>query len=138
VTEISVLELPWPHNPYRCGLVRPFRERHPAFDGMDTADAQRLFGDFIESRAAEARECCPYHFAGVARANQLAVKAHRAGVAVDELTESETEEIQSLAWSFFAHPISWNRSTSELTDGQHRACALRLSDARSCLVHLIR
>lgn len=132
--EIRVTDLPWPDNPFRCGLARDLRALHPLFDEVDREEQQRLFAAFVQTQTrAKIREC-RYHQVDVERANGLAPEALRSGQSIDGLIVGEEDEVARLARSYHVDPITWDRASPTLTNGIHRVCGLKLSAAGSCVI----
>lgn len=136
---VSVGDLPWPWNPFRCALVEQFRAEND-LETFDERARSELFGRFVESRSDQLGEC-PYHQSDWKSAAEQSVEVHRKHSPVDArqaerfLRESGgSEEDLELASSFWWDPILWRPGLPVVTDGQHRTCALKMSGAAEVLV----
>jgi|NGEPerStandDraft_6_1074524.scaffolds.fasta_scaffold44113_2 hypothetical protein len=136
---VAVADLPWPHNPSKCAhidrfnAVRGFYDK--SFDGHIPAGAH-----FFLSLDADCLAVCAYH-----QHDWLAIAA----ASVDLLTGlppgSDRDDVLSAAADLlpagpdrlelgflFSDPITWSPSTTSITNGQHRTCALKASGATLC------
>jgi len=143
---VSPTELPYAHNPYRCAhraryvdLLRA--ECGLAPDGPWPSDAtrsnERAAGrSFDASLSCDDRAACPYHRGDWQLAASAAITA--LGEAEDwdpwglrDCFEQLALDEATARWaeSLLTHPIRWAEGAEYLTNGQHRACALRHSGA---------
>jgi hypothetical protein len=136
---VAVADLPWPHNPSKCAhidrfnAVRGFYDK--SFAGHIPAGAH-----FFLSLDADCFTACAYH-----EHDWLAIAA----ASVDLLTGlppgSDRDDVLSAAADLlpagpdrlelgflFSDPITWSPSTTSITNGQHRTCALKASGATLC------
>ena len=113
--------------------------------GRQRASAEAIAGfrrRFDESLDASDLAACPYH-----RANWLVVAVVACAFVADADAEWSQDELDRRAQraalsaqdhrvlgSLFSEPINWAPGETELTNGQHRSCALRHSGAAQCPV----
>jgi hypothetical protein len=137
----AVADLPWPHNPSRCTWTERFEQLeacYPPSGHPDPAVGAHWFltltdGDFAGF---------PYHRADWHRIAQVSVDVFRSladdGTLENVLAAVEDEFGDSVEsrWcsSLFLDPIVCRPRGRSVTDGQHRACALRAGGAPLCVV----
>jgi hypothetical protein len=141
---VSVTELPFPHNPFKCAHFDRFRgldtkARRDRFRLSALESKREVEQPFIASLTADDIAHCPYHQAdwkriadesiriidGLGRANTF---AHWLAAAQSGLPDRDRRWLESL----FADPIRISKDT--YTNGQQRGCALRFSGATRAAV----
>lgn len=138
---VAVADLPWPHNPAKCAhldrfnAIREFYDK--GFDGHVPAGAH-----FFLSLDADHFAACPYHrhdWVAIAEASVDLLKGLSPGSDRDDVLSGAADLLpagpdrQELAF-LFSDPITWSPSTTSITNGQHRTCALKAAGARWCAV----
>jgi hypothetical protein len=138
---VAVEELPWPHNPYKCGLFHEFSREKPMVARRGDATVQAAFARFVGRLSPEDLRRCPYHQADWSRAAELAVQLLERGVmvtslwGVEDALPHETEAMHTMVRGFFGYDaVRWDPSSPTLTNGQHRVCALKALRAERCVV----
>jgi hypothetical protein len=129
--EVPLSALPWPWRMARCGLGHVAElERTP---GMDDHAAHAAAFRSPVGRAAMAT--CEYHDVDWPRLLRIARQSPDGTRAMGHrefptLTSREQRWLAGLIDS----PITWNDGDGNLTDGQHRLCALRAAGVDRCPV----
>lgn len=147
---VPLSQLPWPHLLGKCDLrarIGQVARTYPARTSRNRQGLNRITGN--QAAAAEA-------FADMTRADFATCQYHQAnwpliGAIAQELVQqglidstgiaehTQTDERLTdqdrywLHW-LFTDPISWNDGDSNITNGQHRICALRAAGLESCPV----
>jgi hypothetical protein len=109
----------------------------PAFAALDDGERQAAFARFVESRTTA--ELSAAHTTGQrsrGQAHWRSARSEREAQLKSALRVTGRGK-GSRTPSYFNRPITWNRSQTQLTDGPHRACGLRMSAAGSCVVLLV-
>jgi hypothetical protein len=138
---IAVADLPWAHNPSYChwksrfadleGLYPPSRDDRPALGA-------HWFLTLTDTDLA----ACSYHQADWKRVAAVAVEVFES-LSQDATIEDVPEAVADLLggspeaeWctSLFTDPIVWDPGNPSITNGQHRTCALKASNAPYCVV----
>lgn len=138
---IAVADLPWPHNPSRCGFAARFNhleELYPSGPHTDPAVGAHWFLTLSESDFSS----CPYHKGDWERVSEAAVDILRTleqGATLDDAVDAAYQAFGESVeghWceSLFRDPIVCGPREPSVTNGQHRACALRASGAHLCVV----
>lgn len=140
LTVVAVADLPWPHMPSRCTWKQRFE------------DLGELYGPDRECPAVGAHwsltldeadfKQCQYHQADWRRIADVSVEVLRGlpqnpqrgdvSAAIDQALGDTPEG--RWCWTLFTVPIVWSPGQDSVTNGQHRACALRASGAPLCVV----
>jgi hypothetical protein len=131
-----IADLPYPHLLWKCKWSEVWRSEFQRAGKPDEADGrQRVFDAFAAGLGPAKLRRCPYH-----RADWIRIA--RVGVALIEGGEHPTEAALSPAlrqlrpadaeWLYwlFAEPIFI--SATQLGNGQHRVCAMRLAGVERC------
>jgi hypothetical protein len=136
---VPVAAVPFPHGPFRCPHIARFRELARIYPD---ADRVVVGAHWHLTLTTKDFANCPFHdgeWRKVAEASLVALESARAEATYDELMDACIK--QSLPppeakWliSLFRDPIVWTPGSREVTNGQHRACALRAAGARYCVV----
>lgn len=138
---IAVADLPWPHNPSECdwsGRFELVASLYPSSGHPDPAVGAHWFLTLTDDDL----EACGYHRANWKRIAEVSVNVFRS-LATDGTLENALAAVEAhLAdsserrWcsSLFVDPIVCRPNGRAVTNGQHRACALRASGARLCVV----
>jgi hypothetical protein len=140
---IAVADLPWPHNPSECKWGERFQELdafYPSSGHPDPAVRAHWFLTLTDDDLAG----CPYHRADWHRIAEVSVDLFRSFAADGTLedllaaVEAELGSCPESRWcsSLFLDPIVCSPTDSSVTNGQHRACALRAGGAPLCVVGL--
>lgn len=143
---MSVAALPPPHNPFRCPHAKRYINLLRAQCGLGEgrcwppqatrADERAAGWCFDASLGPADLAACGYHRGDWRTAADAAVRAWRelgewsewavsewlAGLGLEEVTERAAN-------SLLLEPICWGEGDPGVTNGQHRACALRHSGA---------
>jgi len=136
---VAVADLPWAHNPFRCAHRARFEairgHYDKDFDGHIPAGAH-----FFLHLDAEQLAACPYHQhdwvaiadASIVLLEGLTPASERRDVfsAAAELLPDGPDREQLVC--LFTDPIVWSPGHTSITNGQHRACALKASGATLC------
>lgn len=138
---IAIADLPWPHNPCRCKWSERFEQveaYYPSHGHPDPAVGAHWFLTLSEDDLA----ACAYHRADWHRIAEVSVSVFRSltndATLEDVLTAIEVAlgDSDESQWcsSLFLDPIVCRPKEPSVTNGQHRACALRASGAGVCVV----
>lgn len=138
---IAVADLPWAHNPSRCKWSERFEQVeafYPSSGHPDPAAGAHWFLTLTDDDLA----ACWYHRADWHRIAEVSVHVFRslASDAKPEdalaAVEAELGDSPEGRWccSLFVDPIVCRPKGRSVTNGQHRACALRASGAPVCVV----
>lgn len=138
---IAVADLPWPHNPSCCKWSERFEQVeavYPSSGHPDPAVGAHWFLTLTDDDLA----ACRYHQADWHRIAEVSVEVFRSlandATLEDALAavEAELGDSPERRWcsSLFLHPIVCRPKDRNVTNGQHRACALRASGAPVCVV----
>lgn len=138
---IAVADLPWPHNPCRCkwsGRFEQVAAVYPSSGHPDPAVGAHWFLTLTDDELS----ACPFHRADWHRIADVSVYVFRS--LANEATlrdalgavEAELGDSPEGRWcsSLFLDPIVCRPKDASVTNGQHRACALRASGAPLCVV----
>jgi len=138
---IAVADLPWPHNPSGCKWSKRFERVEALYSSSghpDPAVGAQWFLTLTDDELA----ACSYHRADWLRIAEVSVGVFRS-LANDATledavaaVEAELGESAEGRWcsSLFLDPIVCRPKGRSVTNGQHRACALRASGAPVCVV----
>lgn len=138
---VTVDELPWAHDPFKCDHAARFhevRKGYPHDVEYDTLAGRRFFLGLHAEHFAS----CSYH------ARDWAAIADASIVLLGQLTPTSTfHDVLDVAtgllpegpdrvqlWGLFFHPIRWFPGSEQVSNGQHRTCALRAAGAARCAV----
>jgi hypothetical protein len=128
-----VEDLPWGHHPFRCALLDASAQWPIELD-----EGQAKFEALVSGRSDAEVNQCPYHQADWRQAADLAVYAWRHQVWPDSTTFDELVDDHHLeegtiaaAHSLFVEPIAY--TATELMNGQHRVCALKLASVEEVI-----
>jgi len=138
---LPVSDLPWAHNPFQCR----FRER---FDALESAyppgapDAGVVGAHWFRTLQADDFRACHHRRAdwNAVAATAVAVwRETRCDGSIEDALRLIADRLESgddaaACTSLFTHPIVWAPGHPTLTNGQHRACALRAARADFCVV----
>jgi hypothetical protein len=136
---VPVAALPFPHSPFRCPHEKRFDEIACFYSGDDPTVAG---AHWFLTLASEDFKQCSYHerdWQKIADASLAVLDAIgpqgsrddvRAACAEQNLSSEDFKALGDL----FADPIIWTPGAPELTNGQHRTCALRAAGAEFCVV----
>jgi hypothetical protein len=141
LTVVPVAALPWPHNPARC-------PHHPRFEQISRCYPSRCWDSgapgahFFLTLTDGDFSSCEYHEADwyrVAQASVQILEALPSEAELDDVLDAISEHFSSelelkALHSLFSDPIIWIGEASSITNGQHRACALKASGAPMCVV----
>jgi len=136
---VPVPLLPFPHHPFRCPHAQRFADLAGTYD---EAPPTVVGAHWYLTLSAEDFEECPFHQAdwlAVAEASVAILEALPAEASNEEVIDSCAESAlagEEMRWlrSLFSEPIVWIPGEQELTNGQHRTCALRAAGAERCVV----
>ena len=138
---IAVADLPWPHNPSGCKWSERFERIavvYPSSGHPDPAVGAHWFLTLTDDDLA----ACRYHRADWHRIAEASVDVFRS-LANDATLEDALAAVEAELggspegrWcsSLFLDPIVCRPKDRSVTNGQHRACALRASGAPVCVV----
>ncbi|MFF4531665.1 hypothetical protein ACFY1P_20635 [Streptomyces sp. NPDC001407] len=142
VRPVAASGLPWPHFLFKCphgGRAKDLQRTYPETSGSRQAAHAELFAALRPEEFA----ACPYHQADDWKAIAQAVLAHaEAEQAGDEDGAEELYAMEHLserdrAWAqaMVADLIWWDEGQRQLTNGQHRLCALRAAGVNTVPVY---
>ena len=138
---VPVELLPWPHNPFKCGLRGQLLQMYPDFEQLEDAERQHAFQQFISTRDAADFVACSYHDGEQPRAAAVAAQLLNDGVDcesrwdVADALPNERPEFITMVCDFFSHAaIRWDGQSSQLSNGQHRVCALKVAMVPTCVI----
>jgi hypothetical protein len=128
----DVASMPWPRNLFNC----EWRDRAGAVEDLDLGASQVAMRSMVLGLTARELVACPYHRPDWRRAADAAVTlVEQTGQLVEEdLRRTARGMDGETAWalySFVGQPIIWNGG-DELSNGQHRVCAMKLAGASCC------
>lgn len=138
LTATRVEDLPFPHHLFKCLYKARFEELMTRFE-----EPGRAGQEFIARLTLEEASRCPYHqvdWPTIARLS-IAVLARiqegqRRDLAIREISRRFhlTNRDQAELLSLFIDPISWGFGSPQLSNGQHRVCAMKKAGAEFCIV----
>ncbi len=142
---VSVADLPWAHNPFKCAHRDRFEEIRGLYDkspgGKLPAGAH-----FFSSLSADEFAACSYHkrdWIAIAAASLELLQGLRPGSDLRDVLGAAANLLpdgpdrQQLV-CLFSDPIKFSPRAIRLTNGQHRACALKAAGAPLCVAHVYR
>jgi hypothetical protein len=141
LTVVPVALLPWPHNPFRCAHHARFdqiKDFYPPACWTSGAAGAHFFLTLTDQDF----RACSYHEPDWRRVAEVSVEVFEAlpveaelDTALDEASGRFDSKLEREALnSLFADPIVWLGEEDSITNGQHRACALKASGAPLCVV----
>jgi hypothetical protein len=132
---VAVAELPWPHHPFRCAHAERFSDLEQLYP-PGARETGAVGAHWHTTLTPTDYAGCGYHAADWNTAAHAAVQIAQAGIptslaalraAIETL--GVPDETAAAALSLFTDPIGWSPGTPQVTNGQHRVCALRASGA---------
>lgn len=137
---VAVADLPWAHNPWKCAHAERYQAVRKLY-GKGCSGEIASGAHFFLSLDADQLAACPYHqhdwlaiaAASVKLLNRLPPTSSQEEVlkAADKLLHRSSDRSQ--LHLLFTDPIAWHPDSTTITNGQHRACALKAANAPLCV-----
>ena len=139
LTTVRVEDLPVPHHLFKCR----YADRSGKLVERYQDEPGRAGNEFLTALTDEEAARCRYHQRDWSKIAALSVavlariqEGQQRDKAISAISRrfklSDKDELELLC--LFADPICWGLGAHELSNGQHRVCALKKSGAEFCIV----